>query len=324
MKRIAIFILGLTLSFQVYAGEFVPMYQIVKDTLNKEVPAGKCLIYGTITYEGQPINSGKVSTVDHKSYGISDSVGVFSFLMDANKTKLYAFQIGYREVVTDVHTFDSGHAIKIEFYLREQREMKMQEKPVIYMYSPKDLTANVTMNLKGNLTFTYPAYNKGWNVVINSSGNVYDVESGKNYPYLFWEGESENLSFTTSFNDFDGYQIKTDSAITFLESKLIEFGLNEKEQTDFITYWAPRINQKQFAAIQFLIDEDYSAEIGTLMVNHKPDCVRRVYLLFAGLDQPVESLQSNPKKINPIVRKGLTVIEWGGSELNLNIETSRL
>jgi len=145
--------------------------------------------------------------------------------------------------------------------------------------------------------------------------------------------EIYNINFTTDYvvsqvdNSFLNQSYQRFTGTGYQSSgfnALIKFGLNEKEQTDFITYWAPRINQKQFAAIQFLIDEDYSAEIGTLMVNPKPDCVRRVYLLFAGLDQPVESLQSNPKKINPIVRKGLTVIEWGGSELNLNIETSRL
>ena len=324
MKRIAVLLLILTCSIQLTAGEFVPMYQIIQDTLNKDVPAGKCLIYGTITYLGQPINSGKVSTIDHKSFGVSDSVGVFSFLMDTNNTQLYAFQIGYREVVTSIHTFKSGHAVKIEFYLREKHMMMMQEKPVIYLYSPNKLKANIKMNLAGNLSFSYPSYNQGWNVEVNSTGNLLDIESGKNYPYLFWEGQKENLSFTSSFNDFDGYQINTDTTISFLESKLLEFGLNDTEQTDFITYWAPRIIQKQYATIQFLVDEHYGKEIGTLSVTPKPDCIRRVYLLFAGSDDTVENLNSSPMRIKLFQRKGFTVIEWGGSEIQLNLETSKL
>jgi len=324
MKKLTLLLMGLVLSLHVFGGEFVPMYQIIKDTVNKGVPVGKCLIYGTITYEGTPINSGKVSTVDHKSYGVSDSVGGFSFLMDASETKLYSFQIGYREVVTDLHTFKSGHSVRIEFYLREKHIMFMEEKPVIYMYSPNQLTANVTLDLKGELTFTYPEYKEGWNVVVNQSGSIRDVESGKNYPYLFWEGQIKNLSFTSSFNAFDGYQINTDSTISFLESKLSGYGLNVKEQTDFITYWAPRINQKEYATVQFLVDEDYGSEIGLLSMKPKPDCMRRVYLLFASSDEAIERFTSLPKKVLPFYRNGFTVIEWGGSEIQLNLETSKL
>ena len=324
MKKTTVILLGIICSIQLWAGESVPMYHIINDTLNKDVPAGKCLVYGTITFENQPINSGKVSTIDHQFDGVSDTAGVFSFLMNTDKTKLYAFQIGFREVVTDDHVFNSGHAVHIKFYLQVQHEMIMQEKPVIYMYSPNPLSANVTLDLKGELTFTYPKYENGWNVEVSSSGKLKDLNSGKIYPYLFWEGETENLKFTSSFDAFDGYQINTDSTISFLESKLWELGLNEREQTDFITYWAPRIVQEQYATIQFLIDEDYGKEIGELAVNPKPDCIRRVYMLFSSSGSPANEFNSTLKKIESFQRKGFTVIEWGGSEIELILDTSKL
>lgn len=316
MRVMWIVALLLATVFSIKAEESVPEYQVVKETLDKKVPDGKCRVFGKVTYEKVPVKGVKVSTIAHKEYTVSEGVGNYSFLIDAKKIKLYAFQIGFGEIVTEEYDFKKGHSVHIDFYLQEKNSVKEVEKPVIYLYSPSTLSVNLTLDFKGELSFSYPEYNNGWNVEVTPSGNLVDAISRKEYPYLFWEGKQQDLSFTSLFNAFDGYQINTDSTISFLELKLTELGLNEKEQTDFITYWAPRIIQKQYATIQFLVDEDYASEIGALNVTPKPDCIRRVYLLFTGGDQATESVHSVPRKIKPFHREGFTIIEWGGTELS--------
>jgi hypothetical protein len=312
MKGLVILFLGVAVSLRVYGEEFVPMYQIIKDTLDKAVPAGKCFIYGKITYNEVPVNSGKVSTVNHKNFGVSDSAGVYSFLMDVSKTKLYAFQIGFREVVTDVHSFKNGHAVHIDFYLQEQHEMIMEEKPVIYAYSQQEIKTTLKMELTGNLTFSYPIYNNGWDAVVNNEGIIVD---GKLYPYLFWEGESPGLGFQSSNSSFNGCQIRTDSTISFLEKKCEVFGFNQTETTDFITFWGPRIQRYNFAKIEFLVDEQYDV-IGRLSVIPKPENIRRVYILFQGGDNYDSSITCRSDEMAPFSRNGCTIVEWGGTELS--------
>lgn len=323
MRTFLIIIVLLSSCFT-WAGEFIPMYRIMKDTIEEKVPEGMCRVYGKVTFNDSPLASVKVSTVNHKQYEVSDNTGMYSFLIDAKKIKLYAFQIGFREVVTEKYNFRSGYAVQIDFYMREKIGMIMEEKPVIYMYSPTKINAEVNLDLLGDLTFSYPKYEKGWNVSVGDKGTLTDENSGKEFPYLFWEGKTNNLNFSPIFNSFDGYQINTDSTIQFLEARLSEFGLNDKEQTDFITYWAPRISNKKYAVVQFLLDEEYDTQIGKLNVSPMPDCVRRVYILFAGINQLIPGVESTPKKFIPLKRSGFTVIEWGGSELNLTLETSKL
>ena len=36
------------------------------------------------------------------------------------------------------------------------------DKPVLYFYPKKEIDVNVKLNLKGDLGFTYPEYNNGW------------------------------------------------------------------------------------------------------------------------------------------------------------------
>ena len=61
-------------------------------------------------------------------------------------------------------------------------------KPVIYLYP--EVTQQVTANLdfKGQLTCTYPAYQKGWTVTAAPDGTLTDA-NGQQYNYLYWEGK---------------------------------------------------------------------------------------------------------------------------------------
>jgi hypothetical protein len=137
----------------------------------------------------------------------------------------------------------------------------------------------------------------------------------KIYPYFFWEGISSELGFTTTPTGMEGYFIQTDSTISFLEYTLTRLGLNQTEMTDFITFWGPQIEKHQYATIQFLVDEVYTNEIAGINVNPAPDAMLRIYLLFEGSEIELKQNFLNTPLLNPFVRKGLTLVEWGGSEI---------
>jgi hypothetical protein len=116
----------------------------------------------------------------------------------------------------------------------------------------------------------------------------------------------------------EGWLIKTDTAVQFLEHQLTLLGLNDREKTDFITFWGPSLMQKEYALLQFLVDAAVEYEIATLIIVPKPDVLRRIYLYAATLDKPYMGLNCVPQKFKSINRNGFTVIEWGGTELNLD------
>ena len=115
------------------------------------------------------------------------------------------------------------------------------------------------MNYHGDLTFTYPKLDEIWKVSVD--GNGIDCD-GKKFPYLFWEGEIEQLSFNSSKEGvIDGELIKGAETVIFLEKKLDELSFNDKEKTDFITFWAPRMISSNFVMIQFILDQEYESQI---------------------------------------------------------------
>lgn len=298
-------------------GEGVPVlqYKIVSDTIDELVPEGKCLVYGKITLKENPFKGVKVSSENHLFYNVADENGEYQFFMDAKKIRVYAFQPGYDEVVTNQYEFRSGYRVRIDFYMTENVQMEISFKPVIYLYNPKEMNASIKMNLMGDLTFSYPNYNEGWDVVVKEEGVSLEENRSKIYPYLFWEGETVGLTFQSSKSNFQGYQINTDSTISFLENQCDNLGLNAKEQTDFITFWGPRIQQNPFARIEFLVDEQYDV-IGKLNVVPQPDNIRRVYILFQGSDEFDSNLECVQVEIESLSRNGFTVIEWGGTEFS--------
>src|SRR5690606_11765434 len=109
--------------------------------------------------------------------------------------------------------------------------------------------------------------------------------------------------------------LDTDTLVPFLEHQLAMIGLNDYESTDFITFWAPRMLKYDNVAIQFIIDEEYNQKIADLEVVPSTQSQKRVFMLFKGIDA-----DNNLKNVaNPVFQKfersGLTLVEWGGSEL---------
>ena len=109
------------------------------------------------------------------------------------------------------------------------------KKPVIYLYPKETMDISVNLNIKNSkFTTIYPKFNgkNTWNVRANPNGDI--LIKDKTYPYLFWEAEIYTPQETN-----EGFIVSDENAEKFLEEKLEILGLNEKEKTDFITYWLP-------------------------------------------------------------------------------------
>lgn len=318
-KRILLFLVCFALSFSYAKGETIltNTYYVSSDVLTDSVPKGKCLVVGRV-YEGYsdaPVVGGFISDYQQVRHTKTNSNGDFSLLLTENDSIIYFFHPDYGEIVCWNYDFKSQHLVTMDF-VTDPAESNgwdvIQEKPVIYLYGEEGTKVNLTLQPKGNFTFTYPEYQNGWDVEIKSN-NMLEVDDNL-YPYLFWEAASK-LNFLGQSGGLSGYYIKTDTTIQFLETILSQMGLNETESTDFITYWGPRLMQHNYAAIQFFIDDEYDSNVAKLEANPKPESQRRVYMIFRGSEVDIKPNYFKQPVIPSFERKGLTLVEWGGSEL---------
>ncbi|MBQ8578237.1 MAG: hypothetical protein IJ449_09800 [Clostridia bacterium] len=179
-------------------------------------------------------------------------------------------------------------------------------KPVIYLYPEMKTDVTVTLDLDGELTCTYPAYENGWNVTAAPDGTLTD-ETGREYYALYWEGVTD-----TAFDLSAGFCVAGNDSAAFLEEKLAILGLSDREANEFIMYWLPKMQENAYNLVSFQF-ETYT-ETAELTVTPTPDTVIRVYMVYKPLDKDIEI----PEQILPETpaRNGFTVVEWGGTMLN--------
>ena len=95
-----------------------------------------------------------------------------------------------------------------------------------------------------------------------------------------------------------------------LREKLTALGLNERERNEFIVYWLPRMQDNEYNLIAFQ-GEEYT-EHARLKISPEPDSILRVFMAYQTLDEPVDVPE---QELEPFVREGFTVVEWGGTEM---------
>lgn len=177
-------------------------------------------------------------------------------------------------------------------------------KPVIYLYPEEEMEVTVRLELDGNLTCTYPAYDNGWTVTAQPDGTLTDG-SGQTYNYLYWEGVSD-----TEYDFSQGFCIPGGETAAFLEDALARLGLNRREANEFIVYWLPRMEQNPYNLIAF--QSDTYTDHARLTVTPEPDSVLRVFMTWKPLESPAEIPAQD---LPAFQRSGFTVVEWGGSEV---------
>jgi hypothetical protein len=185
-------------------------------------------------------------------------------------------------------------------------EENINKKPVIYLYPEKDMDISVQLNINkkdNELTTIYPKFNgedNTWNVHAKPNGDI--ILGNKTYPYLFWEAKSY---YNQEIKE--GFIVKDINAEEFLENKLKILGLNDKESTDFITFWLPVLLRNKLSLCNFQSEQFFNNF--KLNVNPKPDTMIRIFLSIKKLNSPIEIKE---QKLEKNERKGYTLIEWGG------------
>ena len=323
MRLILLTLIGLSLTLSSQAESragllFQDSYIIVSDSASNEVPVGFCKIVGTVHDGHEPGDSALVSNLSKSVFTYTDSHGYFEITVPVGDTSVFCFKSGSGEIVVWSYNFQSGHEVRIDFYLEKERQNYNVKKPVIYLYSDKDLNVNIQLDSRVSIDFTFPEYNDSWDVKVLEKSGI--SCKNKTYPYLFWDGSGDlNFEKDECNNSLKGFFIESKDAISFLEEKLTALGLNATEQTDFITFWGPQMIQSKYVLVQFQTEEWYSENISSLLIEPKPDSQRRIYMLMKNYED-IPNLHLQEQSLKSFERSGFTVVEWGGSVIT-NIKT---
>lgn len=183
-------------------------------------------------------------------------------------------------------------------------------KPVLYLYPQKKQDISVQLQYKGKIIADYPKYDEqihGWNVTAYPDGKLINHADGREYSYLFWEGIPDPQ---VRWNMTSGFVVKGEDTDEFLQDTLSAMGLTPKEYNEFVVYWYPQMKNNPYNIIHFA-DEEYT-KTAPLTITPAPDSLLRVFMVFKPSDTYMELPQ---QEIKPFVRKGFSVVEWGGTEI---------
>ncbi len=186
------------------------------------------------------------------------------------------------------------------------------DKPIIYLHPESDTNITVKLGKPEDITVSYPAYNAstGWRVLAKSSGELVDLQTGRNLYALYYESDLSNAGFGV---EDDGFVVKREDVASFLEDKLAKLGLNEREAEEFIVYWLPRLSEHEYNYIRFATTDEINQAM-PLDINPTPDTTIRVLMTYKGLDEPLAGVKEQQLPDTP-TRTGFTAVEWGGSEI---------
>ena len=110
----------------------------------------------------------------------------------------------------------------------------------------------------------------------------------------------------------EGFVVKGEDTIPFLEEKLAILGLTDKEAEEFIVYWLPKLEANAYNYIKFASSEEINRNM-PLEMNPNPDTLIRVLMIYKGLENPIEVQEQQLKTPE---RTGFVAVEWGGTEIN--------
>jgi hypothetical protein len=172
------------------------------------------------------------------------------------------------------------------------------KKPNIYLYSDRDLTAQVQLTPEKAITVSEPVYQpgKGW------LAQIQDGSLNGNGDFLFYEA----IVPDSGWQKEGGYVIRAAYREQDMVAMLGPYGFNEKETVEFIEYWASHL----IGDVDYVFypqETDAVERVMPLSVSPKPDHVMRIWFY-------AEPLITAPKPVTSqerIIREGFYVVEWG-------------
>lgn len=241
-----------------------------------------------------------------------DANGLYALKVKPGK---YIFQFWYNkqyhEITTDSIDIKPAHRTNMQVHFRSATVNTHCRKPVIYLYPTQTTDVNVKVDLFGDFTFTYPAYDtiNGWQVTAQPDGTL--QQGSKQYSYLFWEGITG-----IRLHPFikHGFVVNKTELTAFFEEKLAHIGLTSSEIQDFITYWVPALQQHDRYRLYFMLNDEYNRYV-KLTVTPRPDQLIRIMMLWEPLEKNADTSDIGVQVLPHYERKGFTLVEWGGAEI---------
>lgn len=312
-----LFVSLLLFAFGTFAAEDLrpelPNYMIISNEVDQSLKKDESKFTFRIT-SNQPNNNVFLRySIDGTEYREKlDENNAFSVKTKAGKHSfMFLLTTDFYEIIIDSLEIEEQHHMVVRLNFKSSTVPVMVRKPVIYLYPQKELTANISIDTKGELLFTYPTYKNGWKVQAQPNGEL--TVDGKQFNYLFWDAQMD-LNVDPTINSA---VIKKGDSQNYIEKVLTEYGLSSTEQADFITYWVPEILQAKTdnIHIQFLFNEECNG-FADLTVTPQPDEIGRIYILWSPTESGVRS-NTSFKRLPSLKRKGFTVVEWGGAQIEL-------
>ena len=287
-------------------------WQMVKDETDSSLN-GKVRIDGRAILNYASLIGPLYVHIDDSLYASFDSC-YFSLVLDSGgKHDIRLSAENYYDVSIVDLEFTPNRSMKVDVYMQHAEDMwDVAEKPVVYLYSDNTIDVEIKLEPAGTIDFSYPQYNDGWQVRCKPNGKI--SSNGKEYDYLFWDGKVNGLEEIINFDA--GFIVTGKNVVPFLEHQLTAMGLNETEQNDFITYWAPRMIGFDHVFVHFLVGAEYD-QIAGIDVSPKPDASLRVFMVFKDYsNMQWDETEPMSQSFERFDRKGFVLVEWGGAELN--------
>lgn len=202
-----------------------------------------------------------------------------------------------------VKTVVTGYQFKNDDYC----DPGVAYKPVIYLYPERETNISVKLGATEKLLVSYPTYIDGWHVKAQPNGNLTDLDTGRGLYSLYYEAEN-----TVSGMHDEGFVFEGKDTVAFLEEKLAQLGLTDREAEEFIVYWLPKMQNNPYNYVYFETTDEVAANM-PLDVAPAPDTIIRINMEWKALDAPIKVKQQN-LPATPI-REGFTLVEWGGTIL---------
>ncbi|KAH7925432.1 hypothetical protein BV22DRAFT_1033986 [Leucogyrophana mollusca] len=210
-----------------------------------------------------------------------------------------------------------------------RRRKRVLRKPVIYLFSPADMDAVVTLSLAPEWSFSviYPVVSvkrdEGeqiqWDVRTRLDGSLLEKSTNLAVAYLFWEarpnsdvpisppasptlGDSASEYFNPSLCDVcDAHAVvvRVKDIAPYLDGALTVLGLHIEARTSFITYWLPDFLKHSHIALHFIPQAAYE-RAAAMQVSPQPDVVT----LFKGV--PEHELHEWPQA----TARGAGDVQW--------------
>ena len=291
-----------------------PQFHLIKEEVRLDIIAKQAVFKFTIQHTDENVKS---ATIRYSVDGIESTVQLvdYSFEVQTSKGKhkfIIYINEDYQEIYSDTLYIKPMTQKSYNVYAEEvldQMDLYIIDKPVIYLYPQVETEMKVHVDPVGEMNFTYPAYNDGWNVTVQPDGTI--DHNGNSYNYLFWEAKQIIDVKTVGSNG--GFMVEKANLLAFMETKLDAAGFTAKEKADFVTFWVPRMMAFDVVYIEF-IQGDECNQFAELSIVPQPDNVNRFYMSWG---EYKAGLNLTPQTITKMDRSGFDVLEWGGQQLTL-------